>query len=63
MPYAMVSPGYRAVLIGSAASIDDLGTFTPLEESVAEGALILLRLDFAEHPSSDLPPSKLGGIW
>ncbi len=54
MPYAMVPPGYRAVLIGSAASIDDLGTFTPLEESTAEGALILMRLDFAEQPSSEI---------
>ncbi len=53
MPYAMVPPGYRAVLIGSAASIDNLGTFTPLEESTAEGALILMRLDFAEQPSSE----------
>jgi len=52
MPYAMVPPGYRAVLLGSAATVDDLGTFTPLEESTAEGALILMRLDFAE-PVSD----------
>ena len=54
MPYAMVPPGYRAVLIGSAASIDDLGTFTPLEESTVEGALILMRLDFSEQPSSEM---------
>jgi len=54
MPYAMVPPGYRAVLIGSAASVDDLGTFAPLEESTAEGALILLRLDFAEKPSGEV---------
>jgi len=53
MPYAMVPPGYRAVLLGQAASIEDLGTFTPLEEGAAEGALILLRLDFAEFPSSE----------
>jgi hypothetical protein len=53
MPYAMVPPGYRAVLLGQAASIDDLGTFTPLEESAAEGALILMRLDFAEPPSNE----------
>jgi hypothetical protein len=50
MPYAMVPPGYRAVLLGSAARIEDLGTFTPLEEGAAEGALILMRLDFAEYP-------------
>jgi hypothetical protein len=53
MPYAMVPPGYRAVLLGSAAKVEDLGTFTPLEESTAEGALILMRLDFAEFPSSE----------
>jgi len=53
MPYAMVPPGYRAVLLGSAATIEDLGTFTPLEESTAEGALILLRLDFTESPSDE----------
>ena len=52
MPYAVVPPGYRAVLLGQANSIEDLGTFTPLEESTAEGALILMRLDFAEYPSS-----------
>jgi len=53
MPYAMVPPGYRAVLLGQAASIDDLGTFTPLEESASEGALILMRLDFTEPPSDE----------
>jgi hypothetical protein len=30
-----------------------LGTFTPLEEGAAEGALILMRLDFAEFPSPE----------
>jgi hypothetical protein len=53
MPYAMVPPGYRAVLLGSAAAIDDLGTFAPLEESSAEGALFLMRLDFADFPSEE----------
>ena len=53
MPYAMVPPGYRAVLLGSAQNLDDLSTFAPLEESSAEGALILMRLDFAESPSSE----------
>jgi hypothetical protein len=53
MPYAMVPPGYRAVLLGQAAAIEDLGTFTPLEEGVDEGALVLMKLDFAEFPSSE----------
>jgi hypothetical protein len=54
MPYAMVPPGYRAVLLGQATRIEDLGTFTPLEEGVAEGALVLMRLDFAELPSPEV---------
>ena len=48
MPYAFVPPGYRAVLLGQAQDIEDLGTFTPLEEGAAEGALVLMRLDFLE---------------
>jgi hypothetical protein len=53
MPYAMVPPGYRAVFLGQSNNIEGLGTFTPLEESTAEGALILMRLDFAEYPSEE----------
>jgi len=51
MPYAMVPSGYTAVPLGQAANIEDLGTFTPLEERSAEGALFLMRLDFTEMPS------------
>jgi len=50
----MLPPGYRAVLIGSAATIEGLGTIAPLEESVAEGGLMLMRLDFAEYPSDEV---------
>ena len=53
MPYAFVPPGYRAVLLGQAQDIADLGTFSPLEESAAEGALFLVRLDFAGSPSEE----------
>jgi len=53
MPYAMLPRGYRAVFLGSAGNIEALGTFTPLEEGAAEGALVLMRLDFAEYPSSE----------
>jgi hypothetical protein len=53
MPYAFVPPGYRAVLLGQAQNIEDLGTFTPLEESAAEGALVLIRLNFLEPPSEE----------
>lgn len=50
MPYAMVPPGYRAVFLGQAAFIDNLGAFSPLEAGVAEGSLFLARLDFAGLP-------------
>ena len=53
MPYAMVPPGYRAVFLGQAAAIENLGTFAPLEENAAEGALFLIRLDFAVFPSGE----------
>jgi len=54
MPNGMVPPGYRAVLIGSAATIEGLSTIAPLEESVAEGGLMLMRLDFTEYPSDEV---------
>jgi len=53
MPYALVPPGYSAVLIGQAAAIEELGTFAPLEQDSAEGALFLVRLDFTEFPSAE----------
>ena len=53
MPYAFVPPGYRAVLLGQAQDIEDLGTFAPLEEGAAEGALVLIRLDFLEPLSEE----------
>ena len=53
MPYAFVPPGYRAVLIGQAQAVEDLGTFAPLEEGAAEGALVLMKLDFIEPPSEE----------
>jgi hypothetical protein len=53
MPYAFIPPGYRAVLLGQAQDIASMGTFSPLEESAAEGALVLMRLDFTEAPSSE----------
>jgi len=54
MPDGMTPPGYRAVLIGSAATIEGLGTIAPIEASVAEGGLMLIRLDFIEQPSSEV---------
>ena len=54
MPYTMAPEGYRALLIGSATSIEDLGTFAPLEESADEGAFFLMRLDLAYVPSEEV---------
>jgi len=45
MPYAFIPPGYRAVLLGQAAAVEDLA---------AEGALVLVRLDFAEQVSEEV---------
>jgi hypothetical protein len=48
MPERLTPPGYRAVIIGSAGSIEELGSFAPMEEGSDEGTLILMRLDFDE---------------
>ena len=53
MPYAFIPPGYRSVLLGQAAAVEDLGTFSPLEEGADEGALVLVRLDFVEQVSEE----------
>ena len=53
MPNGMIPTGYRAVLIGSAATIEELSAFTPMEEGAAEGSLMLMRLDFANFPTSE----------
>jgi hypothetical protein len=53
MSSALVPPGFQATLLGQAISLEDLGTFSPMEESSAEGALFLVRLDFADFPSAE----------
>ena len=53
MPNGIMSPGWRAVLLGSTASVEDLVTFVLLEEGMPEGALMLARLDFAKYPSPE----------
>jgi len=50
---ALVPPGYRPILLGQVACLEDLGAFMPLEASSEEGAHFLVRLDFAELPSED----------
>ena len=49
----LIPPGARVVLIGSAATLKGLDTFTPLEEGTAEGSLMLMRLDFSDFPTAD----------
>lgn len=53
MAPAFIPAGYQAVPLGYAVRLEDLGAFVPLEESSAEGALFLLRLDFSEYPSEE----------
>ncbi len=50
MPNGILPPGYRAVLLGSATTIEGLNAVTLLEEGAAEGVLMLMRLDFSEYP-------------
>ena len=49
---SLIPPGSQEILIGSAASLNDLNAFTPMEEGMAEGSLMLMRLDFVEFPTS-----------
>jgi hypothetical protein len=58
MPNGLIPPGYQAVLIGSAMTVDELSTFAPMEEGAAEGSLMLMELDFAEPVS----PETLGEL-
>ncbi len=53
MPYTMAPEGSRALLVGFATNILDLGTFAPLEESADEGAFFLMRVDLAGVPSEE----------
>lgn len=50
---SLIPPGSQVILIGSAASLNDLSAFSPMEEGTAEGSLILMRLDFADFPTGD----------
>lgn len=50
---SLIPPGWQAILVGSAVSIEDLTAFTPLEEGTAEGSLMLMRLDFAGFPTDE----------
>lgn len=47
------APSYQAILLGQAFNREGLSAFTSLEASTAEGAQILVRLDFAEPPSNE----------
>jgi hypothetical protein len=50
---SLIPPGSQMILIGSAASLNDLSAFSPMEEGTAEGSLMLMRLDFADFPTGD----------
>jgi hypothetical protein len=63
MPYALVPPGYQAVLLGQALRLEDLGTFTPLEENTDEGALVLMRLDFGEPLTNEALAQLNQACW
>jgi hypothetical protein len=49
---AVVPPGYRAYLLGTATSLDDLGEFSALEQGAAPGSLMLAQLEFEEAVDS-----------
>ena len=53
MPDGLIPPGYRAALIGSVATMEELSGFAPMEEGAAEGSLMLLELVFASFLDSD----------
>ena len=59
MPYTIFPPGYKAVLIGQAAVLRNWAPSLRLKQSSDEGALFLVRLDFAEQ----LHPQKLWLNW
>ncbi len=42
---------YKAVLLGSASTLEELKTFQPQEYNTPEGSLIMLELKFAEAPT------------
>ena len=48
---AILPSGYKAVLIGSAASFDEFGVFEPLEQGQAEGSRMLAQLTFQHRPA------------
>jgi hypothetical protein len=62
MPEVLTPPGYRAVLVGSAATIEELSAFTPMEEGTAEGSLMLMQLDFADFPTGEAVAGLEGAL-
>lgn len=49
----LIPLGYRAYLLGTFASLDELSGVAPLEESAPEGTLMLMELQFAQSPSAE----------
>lgn len=57
----MIPVGYRAYLLSVVNTLDELSAVTPLEESGPEGALMLMRLDFAgTSPAESLAQIEQG---
>ncbi|RLC92156.1 MAG: hypothetical protein DRI39_08800 [Chloroflexi bacterium] len=50
----MIPSGYKAVLVGSVASLEDLVSLRPVEEASAEGSLMLLQIDLGQAVSSSI---------
>jgi len=53
MPDGLVPAGYRAVLLGTTGTIEEMSALVPMEESAGEGALMLMQLDFVSFLSGD----------
>lgn len=49
----IIPPGYTAHLLGTVSTLGELNTISPFEETIPEGSLMLMRLDFTELPSTE----------
>jgi hypothetical protein len=54
MEERMVPYGYTAYLLGTSDTLGGLYSISPLEESAAEGTLMLMQLNFEDFPSAEV---------
>lgn len=54
MPNGIIPPGYTARFLASSSTLDGIGYYSPLEEGLGEGSLMLMELDFTDFPSSEV---------